>query len=178
MRNFAYLPKYNYEDYLNWEGRWELIDGIPIAMNPLPSLRHQNISGNIHALLKQLLKNCKKCTPLLPVDWKVSEDTILQPDNSVICYPAGDVNYITKAPSLIFEILSPSTSTKDKTVKYEIYQEQSVKYYIIIDPKANSAEVFELVDGNYRKKITATNEKVSFNLVECDFEFDFSQIWQ
>ncbi len=23
------LPHYTYEDYCHWEGRWELIDGIP-----------------------------------------------------------------------------------------------------------------------------------------------------
>ena len=30
------LPHYTYEDYTIWEGRWELIDGFPIAMSPSP----------------------------------------------------------------------------------------------------------------------------------------------
>ena len=39
-----------------------------------------------------------------------------QPDNLVICYsPEGD--FLTKAPTLIFEILSPSTSKKDRVTK-------------------------------------------------------------
>jgi hypothetical protein len=29
-----YYTYYTYEDYLHWEGRWELIDGIPYAMTP------------------------------------------------------------------------------------------------------------------------------------------------
>ncbi len=35
------LPYYTYEDYCRWEGRWELIDGIPFAMSPAPTPRHQ-----------------------------------------------------------------------------------------------------------------------------------------
>ncbi|HJY21679.1 MAG TPA: hypothetical protein VJ279_02270 [Hanamia sp.] len=27
-------PYYTYKDYCAWEGRWELIDGIPFAMSP------------------------------------------------------------------------------------------------------------------------------------------------
>lgn len=27
------LPYYTYKDYCNWEGRWELIEGIPFAMS-------------------------------------------------------------------------------------------------------------------------------------------------
>src|SRR5688500_2198297 len=135
VKKIAYIPQYTYADYIQWEGRWELINGIPYAMTPLPSLKHQNISGNIHHQLKNILSGCLDCTPMLPVDWKVKEDMILQPDNSVICYPLPDENYIIKAPVLIFEILSPSTATKDKEIKYEIYQKQGVKYYIIVEPK-------------------------------------------
>jgi len=45
------LPHYTYEDYSNWEGRWELIQGIPYAMSPSPSYTHQRISQKIARLL-------------------------------------------------------------------------------------------------------------------------------
>src|SRR5690606_8258397 len=45
------LPHYTFEDYERWEGRWELIYGIPYAMSPQPNLKHQRVSGNIHSLL-------------------------------------------------------------------------------------------------------------------------------
>jgi hypothetical protein len=47
------LPSYTYEDYLHWEGRWELIDGIPYAMSPFPAPRHQRIANNTWYLRKQ-----------------------------------------------------------------------------------------------------------------------------
>jgi hypothetical protein len=31
------LPHYTYVEYEQWEGQWELIEGIPYAMSPLPS---------------------------------------------------------------------------------------------------------------------------------------------
>ena len=41
------LPHYTYEDYCQWEGRWELIDGIPYAMSPAPTPHHQRIGANL-----------------------------------------------------------------------------------------------------------------------------------
>ena len=37
------LPDYSYSDYVKWEGRWELISGIPYAMSPSPIFFHQDI---------------------------------------------------------------------------------------------------------------------------------------
>jgi hypothetical protein len=28
------IEYYTYYDYLHWEGKWELIEGIPMAMTP------------------------------------------------------------------------------------------------------------------------------------------------
>ncbi len=34
------LPHYTYDEYVQWEGRWELIRGIPVAMVPMPVMKH------------------------------------------------------------------------------------------------------------------------------------------
>ena len=46
---------------MNWEGRWELIEGIPFAMSPAPTPRHQLLIANIIFELKTAVKksNCK-----------------------------------------------------------------------------------------------------------------------
>ena len=175
---YRYLPHYTYEDYKNWEGRWELIDGIPFAMSPAPAVKHQFVSNNIAWQLKELLKNCKECKALLPVDWKINEDTVVQPDNLVICYPIEDKPYITKAPTIIFEVISKSTQEKDEKIKFEIYEREGVKYYILIYPEEKLAKVFELINGKYSKLIDATEETVKFDLKDCFIEFDFSKIWE
>lgn len=50
------LPHYTYDEYCQWEGRWELIEGIPYAMSPAPSPRHQWISANIKYELTGAIK--------------------------------------------------------------------------------------------------------------------------
>jgi Uma2 family endonuclease len=95
----------------------------------------------------------------------------------VLCYqPEG--NFLTKAPSLIFEILSPSTSGKDRITKFNLYQEEGVAYYCIVDPKTRTAKVYVLREGRYQKVLDATDETVTFTLKEYVVEFDFSGIWE
>lgn len=172
-------PRYIYEQYKLWEDNWELINGYPYAMAPAPMIKHQSISNKIARYLDIALENCEHCQALLPVDWKISEDTIVQPDNSVICHTPSNDAYITKAPKIIFEILSKSTEKKDTTIKYDLYEKEGVSYYIIVDPENSVAKVYKLHQGTYIKVIDASDEKVQFDIEECNtsFEFDFSKIW-
>lgn len=172
-----YLPRYTYDDYKHWEGKWELIHGIPYAMSPSPSIPHQIVSNNIAWQLKESLKNCEKCIALLPVDWKISDDTVLQPDNMVICFEVENKSYITKAPSIIFEVLSPSTALKDRNLKFSIYESEGVEYFVIVDPEDKISKIYKLKDGKYIKIGDFGKEKFTFELKDCSFDFDFSKIW-
>lgn len=171
-----HLPHYTYEDYLCWEGNWELICGIPYAMNPTPTYYHQSINPNILYELKDKLKNCKNCRASMPVDWKINSDTVVQPDVSVIC---GKITgkWIDITPSMIFEILSPASKIKDRELKYEIYLEQRVKYYIVVDPDTHSVEVFELNGDKYLKSLETKEDNFTFNIDTCVVNFDFGKIW-
>ncbi|MEP6596015.1 MAG: hypothetical protein ABJA71_08705 [Ginsengibacter sp.] len=42
-----YRPHYTYDEYCQWEGRWELIEGMPYAMSLLPVPEHQRFSLRI-----------------------------------------------------------------------------------------------------------------------------------
>ena len=52
-----YLPNYTYADYCQWEGQWELIEGIPYAMSPLPIIIHQIVNGNLYTNFKICQQN-------------------------------------------------------------------------------------------------------------------------
>ncbi len=176
--NLTDLPHYLYNDYKLWEGKWELIYGIPYAMSPSPSLKHQKISNKIAWLLTQQLANCQHCTVLLPFDWKISDDTIVEPDNMVICHQPENENFLTQAPEIIFEILSKSTAHKDRHTKFSLYQENGVNYYILVDQKLNKAVIYQLVDESYTKISEVSNDNFHFSLENCEFDFDFSLIWK
>ena len=171
------LPHYTYGDYKIWEGRWELINGIAYAMAPSPIFEHQDISGNIHLQLKLKLKKCKYCKSILAVDWIISDDTVVCPDNSVVC-GGFKTDFIIKTPKIIFEVLTPSTKQVDRNIKFKLYQSQGVKYYIIVEPKGNFAEVYKLKNGFYKLEGEFSDEKYTFDLDECKIEFDFKNIFE
>jgi Uma2 family endonuclease len=175
MRNIKYIPRFTYEEYKNWDGDWELIDGVPFAMTPLPSLEHQDINLNICYQLKQRLEDCPGCKVYMPVDWRVNDDTVVQPDVSVTCHQESSLNYLNTPPVMIFEILSPSTALKDRNIKYRLYEDKGVKYYIIVDISQKSVEIFELINGSYQK--VSENGNFLFHLNNCQVNFDFKKIW-
>lgn len=174
--NLEDLPHYVWEDYRNWEGRWEIIDGVAYAMSPAPSVRHQEISQKIAQQLGNLLVNCKQCRAILPVDWRIADDIVVQPDNSIVC-GFSQKSYLETPPQVIFEILSPSTAKKDKTTKLHLYEKHKVQYYCIIDPDIEIADIYQLTNGKYQILAKGLDPVVTFELDNCKIDFDFSLIW-
>ncbi len=172
------LPHYIYDDYVQWEGKWEILEGIPYAMTPAPSIKHQDISGNIFWQLKILLENCRKCKILLPVDWQITEDTVVQPDVLVVCGENIGGVKLEKTPVLVFEVLSSSTSLKDRGIKYRLYEDAGVKYYCIVDPETNSAEIYVLQEEKYREAKEFDEGCIFFDLGPCQIQFDFREIFK
>jgi len=172
------LPHYTYDDYVQWEGRWEIIHGIPYAMTPSPAKQHQRISHKIAFQLEGLLKNCPRCDAYLPVDWQIDEGTIVQPDNFVVCDENIEGEKIQVPPVLVFEILSPSTHRKDRVLKYQLYQGAGVKYYCIVDPETKSAVVFTMGDKKYKDLGEFQEGKIAFDLGPCIITFDFGEIFK
>ncbi len=80
----AYQEYYTDKDYQQWEGDWELIEGMPYAMAPSPSVTHQTVGLNIATTIKEQFNkahdNCDKCCVLMETDWLVSNDTVVRPD--------------------------------------------------------------------------------------------------
>jgi Uma2 family endonuclease len=172
-----YTPKYTYEDYLLWEGKWELIEGIPYAMSPAPTTRHQRIAAELTSLFVMALKKCKHCRAYSPIDWKVAEETVLQPDMLVLCKPIGNLKFIDFPPSLVAEIISPSSSLTDRREKFEIYEREGVKYYMILDYAFNKLEVFEKIGSNFQAVAVNPNVFTFFFEDDCDISIDFSDLF-
>ena len=172
----TYTEYYTVEDYQHWQEAWELIYGSPYAMAPSPLVTHQNISMKIARQLSEKLDDCPKCQALFEIDWEVSNDTVVKPDTLVICYEPDEK--ITKKPELIFEIASKSTVKRDETLKYELYQQEGVEFYVIVYPKKQVAKVYKLHQGRYIKAGDFSDENYAFKLNECSIDFDFSKIWR
>ena len=172
------LPHYTYEDYVQWEGKWELIDGIPYAMSPAPTPEHQLIANTLGALFFIELKNCKHCKAYQAIDLKIAEDTILHPDLSILCQPTSK-KFIDFPPALVAEILSPSTALKDRFTKAGLYKSLGVSYYIIISPEAATTETYLLEKEEYIMKESGKDFIFQFSFEgNCTVSIDFSELWK
>lgn len=172
------LPHYTYDDYILWEGKWEVIEGVPLAMSPAPLLKHQLVASKLNVEFGIQLKRCSECNIYQPVDYKVSDNTVLQPDLLISCVPSSSNKFIDKAPALVAEIISPSTAYKDRHEKFSIYERQGVPYYLIIDPEKEEIEIYSLENEKYTLVARGKQVQYSFNLHNCNANMDFAEIWQ
>ena len=153
MTQTDFIPNYSTEDYELWEGDWELWNGVPVAMSPSPSFRHQKISLEIASEIRIQLKEDPfddGCSVVFETDWRVDDHTVVRPDVMVVCAEPKD-EWVEDPPTLVVEVLSPSTRKKDLTVKKDLYAANEVKYYLMFDPQDNSTQFLELETGTYRE---------------------------
>jgi len=171
-----YRLYYTYEDYCQWEGKWELIEGMPCAMSPTPIPEHQRTSLKLSFEFEKALANCKNCKVYPPLDWKMNENTIVQPDILIVCDPITK-NFLDFPPVLIVEILSPLTASKDRGEKMELYEAQQVKYYLIVDAQFKKIEIYQL--DHYKYHLTAVNpDTYLFDLTDiCKINANLLDIW-
>jgi Uma2 family endonuclease len=171
---------YTYEQYMTWDDSWELIDGVPYAMSPAPYPRHQKVLFNISKELDNNLE-CSNdvCEVYIsPVDWKIDETTVVQPDIALFCEET-EKQFFSKTPPLVVEVLSKATALKDVTTKKELYERTGVLYYIIVEPNTEIADVYKLTDGNYLHLGKYTkNDTVTFDMPDvCSAAIDLSKVF-
>ena len=79
----------------------------------------------------------------------LSEPTVVQPD---LVYVAVDRKGVVSErgiegpPTLVIEILSPSTRVMDRQTKLDLYARHGVPHYWIVDPDAQAVEAYPLAD--------------------------------
>ena len=178
---------YSYADYLTWkfQERLELIKGKIFKMSPAPRRIHQEISRDLLTEMNFFLKG-KQCNVFsAPFDVRLpkpnAEDeiyTVVQPDICVICDPSKlDDAGCVGAPDLIVEILSESTAKKDKTNKFELYQECGVKEYWIVSPTDQYIELFVLEDGKYVREGVYTKDDEVRSGVLKNFDLNLNALF-
>lgn len=168
---------YTYNDYKLWKGDWELFNGIPVAMSPAPMRKHQSLASEIIYNIREQLDDCQSCEVLGEVDYKISNDTVLRPDVVLTCGETNE-NYLTKAPEIIVEIISPSTAKRDETYKFSIYEAQKVIYYMIIYPDDLIAKVYKLDEKKYDKQGDFSEEVYEFKETKCKISIDFKRVFK
>lgn len=130
----AYQEYYTVDDYSLWEGDWKLIDGMPYAMSPSPTVTHQSVATKFTSEVNTCInnhkpENCNDCIVLMETDWQVSQDTVVRPDVMLVCKKINEKVLVT--PDLIMEVVSSSSTKRDELMKFDLYQREGVVFYIL-----------------------------------------------
>jgi len=114
--------RFTYEDYLLLpeDRRYEIIDG-DLLMTPAPGIPHQRLVGRLYRHLDDHVRSRKLGEVLMaPFDVVLSPTDVVQPDLLFVAAGRASIigeKFISAAPDLVVEILSPSTEDRDRTVK-------------------------------------------------------------
>lgn len=175
-----YQPHYTVEDYRHWEGRWELMGGVAIAMSPSPFGRHAKLlARTVAALQSGIDAAAGDATVLVEIDWIVSRDTVLRPDAIVVCGPEP-ARHVERVPALVVEVLSEATRDRDLEFKRELYRERGVGWYFVIDPDANRMQALALGEHHqYEDRLASLNaEPLTVPICgQCAFRFDAAKLF-
>ena len=130
--------------------RKEIING-QIYLMAGAATPHNDIVGNLFFIIKRHLrgKRCKVYGENIKVYF--DEENEVLPDIKIVCdRDKIKSDKIYGAPDLVVEVLSPSTSKKDLTVKKDLYERYGVPEYWIISPKEKSVQVYLLKENGYK----------------------------
>jgi Uma2 family endonuclease len=143
--------RYTWDDYRTWpdDERYELIGGAALAMSPSPLTEHQDISSELHSRMHPFFKGRKCKLFAAPMDVRLSDEDIVQPDLLVVCDPSQIRRHVEGPPDLVVEIMSPGSARIDRVVKTELYARFGVKEYWIVTPFPCMVEIFWLQGERY-----------------------------
>ena len=153
--------KLTYDDFVLFPDdgkRHELIDGEHYV-TPAPNLKHQDIIGNLHFLVRSWLEERAAGRVILsPFDVVFSRYDVVEPDilyvsNERAAAVLTELN-MQGSPDLVVEIGSKSTRKRDETIKLRLYERMDVQEYWVVDPWRDVLRVYRR-DGTTGQLVVA-----------------------
>ena len=173
-----FAPHYTHKDYVQWQGDWELWEGIAVAMSPSPFGRHQTTLTRLSHVLRDAIQHSKcHAETIVELDWIIADDTVVRPDVMVVCGDPPE-EHMRDVPGLVAEVLSDSTRQNDLTYKRQLYQREGVETYVIVDPGAETIEIDRRQDdGSYVSENVTGQLRVRV-CDGCELQVDLATIFR
>ena len=160
----------------------EFVDG-EVYMMTGASARHNRITFSINSVLGPQIRG-KGCSGYSP-DMRVrtpQTGTYAYPDVTIVCGDeqlAEDDKMVLLNPTVIFEVLSPSTESYDRSKKFEYYREiASLQEYILVSQDRAYIERFVRQDGESWVYITFNGLDATLELVSIDCRLPLAEIYE
>lgn len=170
---------YTWADYQTWDDdqRWEIIGGDAYLMSS-PTTRHQRVIGELHAAMHSHFR-VKSCQLFLsPMDVVLSDEDVVQPDLLVVCDPQRvQRTHIAGAPTLVVEVLSESSTSRDRLLKLDLYARTGVKEYWIVTPWPSLVEILVLEGNRYVVHKVFGKEQTLVSATFPDLKIDLAGVF-
>jgi Uma2 family endonuclease len=146
MSQAAHEP-WTVERFFAWQARqpdrYELVGGFPIRMMAGARNAHDAVVINLLAELRNQLRG-RKCRPFSgDSSVQTRPDQIRRPDAGVDCGPRDPDGLKAEAPTLVAEVLSPTTWDFDAFEKLEEYKTVATTGHILlVEPNAPEVSVW------------------------------------
>ena len=140
----AELPESNLPTEL-WDG--ELI------MSPSPSFFHQEIVLRFYDALKAWVAPRKLGkVAVAPADMVLAPRRSVQPDLLFVAKERCDIigARVNGPADLVAAVVSPKSRRRDRIEKRDLYEQHGIREFWLLDPEAETVEVFVLTAGEYR----------------------------
>lgn len=171
-------PKIAVAEYLEGEKtsaeRHEFVDGEVYAMSGA-SKRHNRIVRELLDKFDARLANTDCEVFFTDVKLRIENlNRFYYPDLVVVCGEDDEDDYYISKPTIIVEVLSPSTALTDKREKWFAYQEiPSLKEYAMIDQETGSAELYRRrADGLWDYVESLPGESLKFESIDLALTLD------
>lgn len=142
----AIVPRYTAEEVRHFPDerlRYEVIRG-ELFVTPAPGRAHQRAVLELARRLQSYLETHAMGEALpAPFEVEFTEDSAVQPDVIVLLEPqAGRLTpeRLHGPPALVIEIVSYSSKRTDRLQKRQLYQEEGVPEYWVVDLEARHVE--------------------------------------
>jgi Uma2 family endonuclease len=138
------------DEFLAWsldrEGKWELVEGVPVLAMAGATAAHDHVVVNLIALLAGRLRGGPCWPKTADQAARIPKGNIRRPDVTVDYGARNPKSLESETPAVFFEVLSPSTRGLDMLRKPEEYKTvPTLKHFVMLDPDAPQALVWTRV---------------------------------
>lgn len=170
------------EEYLDFEERsttrHEYVEGEVFEMSGV-TRRHNTISGNVYVGLRAAARGGPCRVHIAEVKLRAG-GVIYYPDGMVACGPPPADERIEDAPSLVVEVLSPSTQSTDRREKLMVYKGiASLGAYLIIDQMQRGVDRhWRDANGEWRHDVIVDDGAVPLSFESVSLTMTLDEIYE
>ena len=166
---------------LDQDERYELVDGVPKPLRAMTGASNVhdvvlvNCLGELHARLRG--KPCRVATADTAL--RTSIRSTRRPDVTVDCAPPAAKSYEALNPTVVVEVLSPTTSKFDRFTKLDEYRRHpTIRHILLVDPDVIAAKLYSRPEGGEWSDVDLEGGEAQIELTAIDVTLPLGALYE